>query len=82
MTSLEYANSIGFLGPKTIIAHQVHSTEKELELLRDTKTKVVHNPLANTILGSGMPVVPQMLEMGIQVAISTDGSGSADSKTY
>ncbi len=80
MTSLEYANSIGFLGPKTIIAHQVHSTEKELELLRDTKTKVVHNPLANTILGSGMPVVPQMLEMGIQVAISTDGSGSADSQ--
>lgn len=79
-TQIEYVHSLGFLGPKTIIAHQVHSTEKELEILRDTKTKVVHNPLANTILGSGMPDVPTMLEMGIKVAISTDGSGSADNQ--
>ena len=42
--------------------------------------KVVHNPLANTILGSGMPPVMEMLAAGVPVAISTDGSGSADNQ--
>lgn len=78
MTPVEYFHSIGFLDGDTILAHQVHCTDHDLELLRDTGTKVVHNPLANTILGSGMPPVVRMLEMGIPVAISTDGSGSAD----
>ena len=41
---------------------------------------MVHNPLANTILGSGMPPVIDMLAAGIPVAISTDGSGSADNQ--
>jgi len=80
MTEVEYARSIGFLDADTILAHQVNSTERDLEILRDTKAMVVHNPLANTILGSGMPPLVRMIEMGIPVAISTDGSGSADNQ--
>ena len=40
--------------------------------------KVVHNPLANTILGCSMPPIVEMLKKGIQIAISIDGSGSSD----
>ena len=40
--------------------------------------KVVHNPLANTILGCSMPPIVKMLKKGIQIAISIDGSGSSD----
>ncbi|MGV8120210.1 MAG: amidohydrolase family protein [Candidatus Xenobiia bacterium LiM19] len=79
-TPVEYFNEIGFLDENTILAHQVNNTDKDLEILRDTKTKVVHNPLANTILGSGMPPIIRMMEMGIPVVISTDGSGSADNQ--
>jgi 5-methylthioadenosine/S-adenosylhomocysteine deaminase len=78
MTPIEYADSIGFLDENTILAHQVNNTENDLKIIKRTGAKVVHNPLANTILGSGMPPVPEMMEMGIPVAISTDGSGSAD----
>jgi 5-methylthioadenosine/S-adenosylhomocysteine deaminase len=78
MTPIEYAKSIDFLDENTIVAHQVNNTENDLLILKETGTKVVHNPLANTILGSGMPPVVKMMEMGIPVAISTDGSGSAD----
>lgn len=78
MTPIEYADSIGFLDDKTILAHQVNNTQNDLEIIKRTGAKVVHNPLANTILGSGMPPIPKMMEMGIPVAISTDGSGSAD----
>jgi len=78
MTPVKYANSINFLDENTILAHQVNCTENDLKILQNTGTKIVHNPLANTILGSGMPPVVKMLDMGIPVAISTDGSGSAD----
>ncbi len=47
---------------------------------RPRGTAVVHNPLANTILGSGMPPLMDLLRAGVPVAISTDGSGSADNQ--
>lgn len=80
MTPVEYFESIGFLDQDTILAHQVNCTEHDLEILQKTKAVVVHNPLANTILGSGMPPIMKMMEMGIPVLISTDGSGSADNQ--
>ena len=80
MTPIEYANSIGFLDPETILAHQVNNTENDLAIIKETGAKVVHNPLANTILGSGMPPLKKMTEIGIPYVISTDGSGSADNQ--
>lgn len=79
-TPVQYAESLGILDEQTVLAHQVHCTDEDLDILERTGTKVVHNPLANTILGSGMPPVVEMLERGIPVAISTDGSGSADNQ--
>jgi len=80
ITPVEYGFSLGIMDRNTVVAHQIHNTENDLEILRRTGTNVVHNPLANTILGSGMPPVIKMMKMGIPVAISTDGSGSADSQ--
>jgi len=80
-TPIAMANSIKFLDENTVVAHQVNNTKNDLKLLQKTGTKVVHNPLANTILGSGMPPIIEMLKLGIPVAISTDGSGSADNQS-
>ena len=80
MSPVEYGNSIDFLDDKTLLAHQVNTTENDLKILAETKSMVVHNPLANTILGSGMPPILEMIKNNIPVAISTDGSGSADSQ--
>jgi len=79
-TPIEYLDSVGFLDEKAILAHVVNVTERELEVLKERGCNVVHNPLANTILGSGMPPIPRMLELGIPVAIATDGSGSSDNQ--
>jgi 5-methylthioadenosine/S-adenosylhomocysteine deaminase len=79
-TEVEYARELGILDEHTVLAHQVQTTAGDVAILRDTGTRIVHNPLANTILGSGMPPIMDMLEAGIPVAISTDGSGSADSQ--
>lgn len=75
-----YLHQVGALDENTILAHQVNNTPVDLAVLQQTRTNLVHNPLANTILGSGMPPIIEMLELGIPIAISTDGSGSADSQ--
>ena len=80
MTPIEYAHGLGILDARTVIAHQVHTTEHDLELIASSGARIVHNPLANTILGSGMPPIVEMLERGVPMAISTDGSGSADNQ--
>ena len=80
MTPIEYGHSINFLDENTFVGHQVHNTENDLQILAKTKTKVVHNPLANTILGSGIPPLQEFKKRGITFAISTDGSGSADNQ--
>jgi len=80
MTPIEYGHSIGFLDESTFVGHQVQNTENDLQILSEVKTTIVHNPLANTILGSGMPPLQKFKEQGIPFVISTDGSGSADNQ--
>jgi 5-methylthioadenosine/S-adenosylhomocysteine deaminase len=80
LTEVEFAESIGILDDRTVLAHQVNCGPRDVEILARTKARVVHNPLANTILGSGMPPLMDMLRAGVPVAISTDGSGSADNQ--
>jgi 5-methylthioadenosine/S-adenosylhomocysteine deaminase len=80
MTEVEFAESIGILDPQTVLAHQVNCGPRDIGILARTGTKIVHNPLANTILGSGMPPIIEMMAAGVPVAISTDGSGSADNQ--
>ncbi|MHA2364270.1 MAG: amidohydrolase family protein [Candidatus Hodarchaeales archaeon] len=80
MTPIEYADSIGFLDENTLLAHQVNNTKIDLGILEKTGSMIVHNPLANTILGSGMPPIIEMITRDIPVIFSTDGSGSADNQ--
>lgn len=81
MTPVEYFESIGILDRNTMLAHQVNCGEKDINILARRNVAVVHNPLANTILGSGMPPVIEMRDQGVRVAVSTDGSGSADNQS-
>jgi putative selenium metabolism protein SsnA len=63
----------GILGPKTIAAHCVHVNEAELELLKETGTRVVHNPRSNMNNAVGVAPVPEMLASGIEVGLGNDG---------
>jgi putative selenium metabolism protein SsnA len=63
----------GILGPKTIAAHCVHIKDNELQILRQTGTRVVHNPRSNMNNAVGVARVPEMLEQGIEVGLGNDG---------
>jgi guanine deaminase len=72
--------ALGVLGPRTELAHCVHVDDADLDLLAATGSVMVHNPVANLRLGSGIAPVARALRRGVRLAIGTDGAGSNDSQ--
>jgi cytosine/adenosine deaminase-related metal-dependent hydrolase len=71
-----YADSVGLLGPGSVLVHLVWLTHEDIERLAATGTHVSHNPSSNSKLASGVCRVPLMLEKGINVALGCDGGPS------
>lgn len=63
----------GVLKPKTIAAHCIHITGREVQLLADSGCYVVHNPESNMNNGVGVAPVLDMLSKDIPVGLGTDG---------
>ena len=73
MRVVERLQKLGILSPHTVAAHCVHVDEHELELLRESDTRVVHNPRSNQNNAVGTADVPLMLDKGIRVGLGNDG---------
>lgn len=73
-TNVDFLSDMGMLGSQTALAHCVHVTEHEMNLIWGTGTHVVHCPSSNLKLGSGIAPIPAMLEQGINVALGADGA--------
>ncbi|MFQ9509383.1 MAG: amidohydrolase [Lachnospiraceae bacterium] len=56
--------------------HCVHMSEEDLNIFKMNKLTVVTNPGSNVKLASGIAPVQKMLDLGINVAIGTDGPAS------
>jgi guanine deaminase len=65
----------GLTGPRAVLAHNVHTTDGELERLAATGTTIAHCPTSNAALGSGICPLRRHLEAGVRVAIGTDVGG-------
>lgn len=66
----------GFLGAHTQLVHGVWLDHDDVHIVADHGACVVHCPVANAYLGSGVAPVRQMLDAGIEVALAADGSAS------
>ena len=67
----------GLVGDRSVFAHDVHPTGRELELLGSTRAWVAHCPTSNSALGSGLFPLRRHLEQGVRVALGTDvGAGT------
>ncbi|KAK1066813.1 hypothetical protein LTR74_006863 [Friedmanniomyces endolithicus] len=77
-TSDSYAHvydTAGLLTPKTILAHAVHLTPTERQLVKTRGAKISHCPASNTAITSGRAKVRTMLDEGLTVGLGTDVSG-------
>ena len=73
---LEHFNTLGLTGPRGVMFHAVWLSDREIEIMAKTGTKVVHCPVANAYLGYGIAPVSHMLSRGITVGLGTDGAAS------
>ena len=64
---------MGVLGPKTQLAHGIWINEDEMNLIADRGAVVVHNPVSNMFLGTGICQVEKLSQAGVRVALGTDG---------
>jgi 5-methylthioadenosine/S-adenosylhomocysteine deaminase len=76
MTPTAYLESIGFFGPRTLVAHAVHVTPADIRILAARHVGVAHNPESNMKLASGVAPVESMRKAGVVVGLGTDGAAS------
>jgi 5-methylthioadenosine/S-adenosylhomocysteine deaminase len=74
MRNVEFLKELGLLGPNLVLAHCIWLDEDEMEMLRDSETKVVHCPSSNLKLASGFAKIPEMMDMGVFVSLGADGA--------
>jgi guanine deaminase len=65
----------GLTRPRAVFAHNVHTTDGELEHLAATGTAIAHCPTSNAALGSGIFPLRRHLQAGVRVALGTDVGG-------
>ena len=78
MRPLAFMETLGWIGSDVWYAHGIHFNDDELRLLARTGTGVAHCPASNMKLSSGVCRIPDMLELGVPVALALDGSASND----
>jgi guanine deaminase len=62
------------LGPRSVLAHAVHSTDAELARMAETGTSIAHCPTSQLFLGSGTMPWRRTVRSGVTVALGTDVS--------
>lgn len=77
-TPVAHLDELGILDGRTALAHCVHLADDDFARLRRTGAAVLHNPLSNLKLGSGIAPVARLMEEGIPVALGTDGPVSSN----
>lgn len=66
----------GLLTERTTLHHCVDLTDDEIELLADSGVNIVHNPVSNLKLCSGISPVQKLIDAGASVGLGTDGASS------
>ena len=79
-SGVEHLKRIGYLSDRTSLAHCVWLSDDDIAILAQTRSTVVHNPLSNLRLGSGIAPILKYRQAGVNVAFGCDGAASNDSQ--
>lgn len=79
-TMLAHLDDLGMLGPHFSVAHGVWLDDDDMRRLAAKGGSVSHNAGSNMRLGAGIADSRRMLELGVNLAIGTDGATSSDNQ--
>ena len=77
-SSVQHLANLDLLTPFLSLAHGVWLNSEDFELLAAAGSTVVHNPVSNMRLGSGIAPLTALREHGVSVALGSDGAASND----
>ncbi len=67
---------LGALDTPTLAAHCVWVSDEDIAIMAEKGMSIVHNPVSNLKLGSGVMPLGKMLSAGVNVCLGTDGVAS------
>ena len=76
---LDYLESVGWMGPRTWLAHGIHFDDDEVARLGAAGLGVSHCPTSNMTLASGQCRTRELEAAGVKLGLGVDGSASNDS---
>jgi cytosine/adenosine deaminase-related metal-dependent hydrolase len=72
--NIEFLHGLGLLSERSCLAHCIHLSDHEVDLLASTSTSVSHCPSSNLKLGSGIADVPGLVRKKVNVSLGADGA--------
>ncbi len=78
-SSIKYMDKIGFLSDRVLLAHSIHMTDEDIEIVKKTNAGISYNPMANAKGATGIARVKEMQDAGItKIGLGTDGPMSSN----
>lgn len=74
--STEYLNDLNAFDVPVVLAHGIYVSDSDIEILKNIKGGISHNPISNCKLSSGICDVAKLRSNGITIGLGTDGIGS------
>jgi len=78
LRTVDYLESVGWLQPRTWLAHGIHFNDTEIAQLGSAGVGVCHCPTSNMMLASGIARNLELESAGVPVGLGVDGSASND----
>ncbi|RFA10414.1 hypothetical protein B7R54_15280 [Subtercola boreus] len=78
-TIVEHLRTLGLLTDRTALAHAIWLGAGDIRMLGESPATIIHNPVSNLKLGSGVFAWRGLHDAGATVALGTDGTASNDS---
>jgi guanine deaminase len=75
---LDVYDRAGGLGDRTILAHAIHLSAREIDRIVESGTRVAHCPASNLFLASGVMPLARYLEAGMVVGLGSDVAAGPD----
>jgi guanine deaminase len=72
----------GGLGPRTVLAHGIHLSDRELGRLVESGSRLAHCPSSNLFLASGVMPLARYLEAGLSIGLGSDVAGGPDASMF
>ena len=76
VSTIQYLKQVGVLDVRPLLAHCIRVDDGDIEMLRDTGSKVAHCPKSNAKLGHGRAPFAKFIEAGVAVGLGSDSVAS------